>query len=136
MRHLRRNPRTPEMKMLLPIALTLVCSLADAANAASPIGRWARTDGNARVRIARCGANICATNTWIKPGTPGEKAGDVLVMTITPVSDGEYRGSAYDPQRRMSYKITLTVNDATMTTNGCVLGGLLCKGVGWTKVGK
>jgi uncharacterized protein (DUF2147 family) len=124
------------MKMLLPVALTIACSLAGMAHAASPMGHWARSDGNAKVKIAKCGANICATNTWIKPGTPSEKAGDVLVMTIKPVSDSEYKGSAYDAQRKMSYKITLTVNANGMTTKGCVLGGLLCKGVGWTKIGK
>jgi uncharacterized protein (DUF2147 family) len=122
------------MKKLLPIAVTIACSLAVTAHAASPMGHWARGDGKAKVRIAKCGANICATNTWIKPGTPSEKAGDVLVMTIKPVSDSQYSGSAYDPQRKMSYKITLILNGSSMTTKGCVLGGLLCKGVGWKKL--
>ncbi len=54
------------------------------ADAADLDGRWARGDGNANVRIAPCGSNICAINTWIKPGTPREKAGDRLVMTIKP----------------------------------------------------
>lgn len=133
-RHQRREPRKLAVKF--SIALTLACSLGSAAHAASPMGRWARSDGNAKVRIARCGADICATNTWIKPGTPSEKPGDVLVMTIKPVSDSQYSGSAYDPQRKMRYKIILTVNGASMTTRGCVLGGLLCKGVGWTRIGK
>lgn len=122
------------MKMLLPVAMAIACSSAGMAHAESPMGQWARGDGNAKVRIARCGANICATNTWIKPGTPSEKTGDVLVMTIKPVSDTQYSGSAYDPQRKMSYKITLTLNGNSMTTRGCVLGGLLCKGVSWKKI--
>jgi len=105
-----------------------------AADAATPFGQWARGDGNARVRVAKCGANICATNTWIKPGTPSEKKDDVLVMTIAPVSDGHYEGSAYDPQRKMTYKMSLDVDGKSMTTKGCVLGGLLCKGVNWTKI--
>ena len=122
------------MKTLLPIAMTFALSLAGLAHAASPMGQWARGDGNAKVRIAKCGANICATNTWIKAGTPSEKAGDVLVMKIKPVSDNQYSGSAYDPQRKMSYKITLVLNGSSMTTKGCVLGGLLCKGVSWSKI--
>jgi len=120
------------MKTLLTITMTL--ALAGAAQAASPEGQWARGDGSAKVRIAKCGANICATNTWIKPGTPSEKTGDVLVMKIKPVSGTQYAGSAFDPQRNMNYKLTLTLNGDSMTTKGCVLGGLLCKGVNWTKI--
>jgi uncharacterized protein (DUF2147 family) len=119
--------------MLLP-ALMIAGALTVTAHAQSPMGQWARGDGNAKVRIAKCGTNICATNTWIKPGTPSEKAGDVLVMTVKPVSDSRYSGSAYDPQRKMSYKITLMLNGNSMTTRGCVLGGLLCKGVSWKKI--
>ncbi|MDB5524999.1 MAG: hypothetical protein JWM58_2762 [Rhizobium sp.] len=123
------------MIKLLAVALTIAFPLASGvAQAASPMGQWARGDGNAKVRLAQCGANICATNTWIKPGTPSEKAGDVLVMKVAPVSDSQYSGSAFDPQRNMNYKITLTLNGDTMTTKGCVLGGLLCKGVNWTKI--
>jgi uncharacterized protein (DUF2147 family) len=86
------------------------------------------------VKIAKCGADICATNTWIKPGTASEKTGDVLVMTVKADKDGNYSGSAFDRQRDMSYKITLTVDEDKMTSKGCVLGGLLCKGVHWTRI--
>lgn len=121
--------RTPAL-----VATLIAFGAGGAANAAELDGSWARGDGKARVKIARCGADICATNTWIKPGTPSEKAGDVLVMKISQVSEGLYSGSAFDPQRDMSYKITLEVGAKSMTTKGCVLGGLLCKGVGWTRI--
>lgn len=104
------------------------------AQAAELEGNWARGDGKARVRIAGCGADICATNTWIKPGTEDEKAGDVLVLKVSKVSADSYSGSAFDPQRDRTYKIILDVGDSTMTTRGCVLGGLLCKDVGWTRI--
>ena len=122
------------MKTLLTIATTLAIGLAASAQAADINGNWARSDGNAKVKIAKCGANICATNTWIKPGTKSEKAGDVLVMKIKATSDGNYEGSAFDPQRDMNYGLTVKVSDSKMTTKGCVLGGLLCKGVGWTRI--
>ena len=122
------------MKMILAVATACILGSAISAQAADISGNWARNDGNARVKVAKCGANICATNTWIKPGTPSEKTGDVLIMKIKPVSDSEYEGSAFDPQRDMNYGITVTVTEAKMTTKGCVLGGLLCKGVGWTRI--
>ena len=122
------------MKTSLFIASILALGVSTIGHAADIDGNWARSDGKAKVKIAKCGADICATNTWIKPGTPSEKAGDVLVMTIAKTSDGQYSGSAFDPQRDMRYKITLDVSDNSMTSKGCVLGGLLCKGVGWTRI--
>jgi uncharacterized protein (DUF2147 family) len=122
------------MKTSLLIASILALGAAGMTQAADINGDWARSDGKAKVKIARCGADICATNTWIKPGTPSEKAGDVLVMKVQKVSDSQYSGSAFDPQRDMSYRITLDVGDGKMTSTGCVLGGLLCKGVGWTRI--
>lgn len=103
------------------------------ADTASPIGIWSRDDGRATVSFERCGSNLCAVNKWIKAGTPSEKAGDILVMTLKPVSGKEFDGSAWDPQRQLTYKIRMTVQGSTMSTQGCVLGGLLCKSVGWTK---
>lgn len=122
------------MRTSLLIASALALGAGMVAQAAEIDGNWARSDGKAKVKIAKCGADICATNTWIKPGTPSEKAGDVLVMKIQKVADNQYSGQAFDPQRDMSYKITLDVGDNKMTSKGCVLGGLLCKGVAWTRI--
>lgn len=104
------------------------------ATAAEIDGNWARGDGNAKVVIAPCGGKICATNTWIKPGTPKEKTGDRLIMDIKQSEAGSYSGTAFDPQRDKSYKITVTVDGDSMTTKGCIIAGLLCKGISWTRI--
>jgi uncharacterized protein (DUF2147 family) len=122
------------MKTTLLIASALALGAGPLARAADIDGNWARGDGKAKVKIAKCGADICATNTWIRPGTPNEKAGDVLVMKVQKISDNRYSGSAFDPQRDMRYKITLDVSGDNMTSTGCVLGGLVCRGVGWTRI--
>ncbi len=121
-------------KRLALSILALMAATAARAEAQGPMGEWARGDGAARVRIAPCGSNICATNTWIKPGTPSEKAGDVLVMTVKEKESGAYQGSAFDPQRKMTYRLSMTVEGSRMTTRGCVLGGLLCKSVSWSRI--
>lgn len=122
------------MKILSSLILSLVVAASANAAGPDPMGQWARGDGNAKVKIVRCGANLCAINTWIKPGTPSEKAGDKLVMTVQPTGDDTLSGTAFDPQRDMSYKMSLTVSGDSMTTKGCILGGLLCKGVNWTRI--
>lgn len=122
------------MKLVILTAAVFALGLVGIATADDIEGQWARGDGNAKVRIAPCGSDICAVNTWIKPGTRKEKTGDKLVMTITPGDDGVYSGTAFDPQRDMTYKLTVTVNGDRMTTRGCIVAGLLCKGVDWARI--
>jgi len=105
-----------------------------AANDPSPFGLWARGDGKATVRVERCGSDLCATNTWIREGTKGEKAGDVLVMSVMPNDTNHWSGTAFDRQRDLTYRMTLTVGETEMTTRGCVLAGIICKDMGWTRL--
>ena len=100
----------------------------------APFGVWARGDGKAHVRIERCGADLCAINTWIKAGVAGERPGDRLVMSVKPESPAKWSGTAFDPQRDLSYRLTIDVAERRMTTHGCVLAGLLCKDMGWTRL--
>lgn len=99
---------------------------------AMPLGEWARGDGNARVRIQKCGEALCAINTWIKDTSGGEQVGHRLVMTVKPEGNDRLVGSAYDPQRERNYGITITYSGSKMDTRGCVIG-VLCKTVSWTK---
>ncbi|ASV83088.1 hypothetical protein CES85_3863 [Ochrobactrum quorumnocens] len=121
------------MKWILTITM-MILLFPVSAQATDISGNWARGDGKARVRIAECGKDICATNTWIKPGTAKEKTGDRLVMSINQTADGQYSGTAFDPQRNLTYKISVKVDGDKMTTNGCVLAGLLCRNVGWSRI--
>ncbi len=97
-------------------------------------GEWARGDGKARVRMEPCGADLCAVNTWIRPGVRGEKIDDRLVMTLSDDGAMRWTGKAYDPQRGLTYRITITADGRSMTTTGCVLGGLVCKAMNWTRI--
>ena len=120
---------------LLTLSFAFAPGLASAASeGGSPMGAWARGDGGTKVKVAPCGQNICATNTWIKPGNKSEKVGDVLVMKVKDNGSGAYKGTAFDRQRNMNFKMTLTVAGNNMTTRGCVLGGVICKNVSWTKI--
>ena len=108
--------------------------LASAVPAAADItsGVWRRADGNADVRVERCGAALCAVNVWIR--TPGdERVGDKLIMNVKPTKPGVMEGDAFDPKRNMRFSSRITYSDDKMTTSGCMLGGLLCKSVNWTK---
>lgn len=97
-------------------------------------GVWMRGDGIAKVRIASCGSDLCATNVWIKDTSGGEAVGDKLVMDVAPEGKATLGGKAFDPKRNLTYSIKIKVGQASMTTRGCVLGGVVCKSVNWTRV--
>lgn len=111
--------------------LMLTAAASQAQQSADPSGVWLRDDGNARVRIAPCGGNICATNLWIGDTSKGEEAGDRLVMSLQPKSPDTLAGTAYDAKRDRTYSITVQVSENALLTRGCILGGVLCKNVHW-----
>ncbi len=115
-------------------AVLFATSPAFAQQIADLTGVWLRDDGNARIKIAPCGSAICATNMWIGDTSQGEEPGDRLVMSLEPQPAGTLAGTAYDKKRDRTYTITLKLADDSLVTRGCVLGGILCRDVGWTPV--
>ena len=119
--------------LLAILAVALPAGVAEA-NTNDIFGNWQREDGAARVRVAACGDNICATNTWIKdPTGQKEKVGDRLIFTIKP-NDNAWAGSGRDPQRGLSFTATLKASGGSMVTTGCVVGGLICRSTQWTRM--
>jgi uncharacterized protein (DUF2147 family) len=96
-------------------------------------GRWERADGVARVNVAPCGASLCMTNFWIKPGSD-EKVGEYLAFDVKPSASGVLSGSGYDPQRGLRFSVEIAFNAERMTTKGCLVGGLVCRESAWTRL--
>ena len=118
---------------LIALGILMFC-VTSAAAEPSLIGHLARGDGKAVVRIEPCGSELCAVNTWILPGTKDEHVGDRLIMNVQKESATAYSGTANDPQRNLSYSLRIDVADQKMTTRGCVLLGLLCRDMAWSRV--
>lgn len=97
------------------------------------VGNWSRDDGTTRISISPCGSDLCAVNTWVRDPNGKEKVGDKLVLTMQPSAGPKLQGQAYDVRRQAHYKMTITLSGNTMQTSGCVLLGLVCKSVGWTR---
>ena len=116
------------------VALGGVLAVSTTAFAGGADGDWARDDGLIRSHIGVCGGAICATNIWAKNPEGNEKVGDRLVMTLNETATNHWTGSAFDPQRNRTYSMEMNVTGNRMTTRGCVLGGLLCRSVGWTRM--
>ncbi len=122
------------LKLVTALAVLLATGQAHSSTQ-SIHGVWTRGDGNARVRIAACGQSLCATNVWISDTSGGEEVGDRLVMTVMPDNGGRLAGTAFDPKRDLTYSIRIDVREAKLVTRGCILGGLLCKSIDWSRAG-
>ena len=122
---------TSRTGLLFALPLAAVPSIAAASDI---MGVWARGDGKARVRVERCGEDICATNIWVRPGTRREQVGDKLIMDVKPVAQSRYEGKARDVRRGLTYSIEISLDGAAMRTRGCILGKLICKSADWTSV--
>jgi uncharacterized protein (DUF2147 family) len=126
-------------------ALSIVSPLAVAA--ADATGEWLIEDGDARVRIAPCGADLCGSVAWIKEGSPTVDVnnpdpakrsrpllGSAVLLGLKPSGAGEWTGSLYDAENGRTYVGKLTILDERhIKVAGCVLGGLICESQTWTR---
>jgi uncharacterized protein (DUF2147 family) len=117
-------------------ALAVLVAFAAPAMASEPslVGNWARGDGKTRIRVERCGHNYCASNTWVKPGTKGEKVGDKLSVKVLSSSPSFMKAEGFDPERNMTYSMRIEVSGKTMTTRACIAGGLVCQSMHWKRL--
>lgn len=120
------------MKLFQTIFVTTLLATAPA-SAADIIGTWQRADGNSRIRMTPCGDAVCGSITWLKSSDTPAKVGQRVFSGLKQDGDG-WSGSAFNPEDGKTYAGKATVSGATMVTKGCVLGGLICKSVSWSRV--
>lgn len=125
--------RVPSLLSCLVVVIALLARPLFASTGPDISGEWQRSDGTLRVHIAACGPQICAISTWIKDTSRGEQVGDKLVMTLEPQGDSRLIGAAFDVRRKQSYSLSITVERNTMLTHGCMIKGVLCKTMSWSR---
>ena len=118
----------------LKIAAALLALSASAALSADASGVWLRDSGASRVKFAPCGAALCGTIVWLKDADSPAKVGQKVFFDMKPNGDNAWSGSAFNPEDGKNYSGKMTLSGDTLTTAGCVLGGLVCKSVKWSRV--
>jgi uncharacterized protein (DUF2147 family) len=101
---------------------------------ADPTGTWLRDNGNSRIRMAACGSAICGTVVWVKDPDGPSKVGQRVFYDMVPSGANAWSGKAFNPEDGKTYAGKMTLSGSTMTTSGCVLGGIVCRSVSWKKV--
>ena len=127
---------------------------AHAQGADSAAGLWQTQAGDARVRVSKCGAALCATVASLrdkidpKTGRPAvddknpdpAKAtrpivGIHLFIDMRPSGPGRWSGQIYNADDGKVYASNVSVaGPDTLKVEGCV--GAFCGGENWTRVGK
>ena len=131
--------------------LLLMFGLAGSARAEVFIGTWLTEKGEAQIRVARCGAQLCGTIVWLRdpidPKTgkpqlddlnpnPSLRSRPVLGLPIFAMDQdatGSWTGSIYNSDDGQNYRGRLAPQGAdAIEVNGCA--GRMCGSELWKRV--
>lgn len=116
------------------LAALIAVGAAAGAQAGDATGTWLRADGTSKVRFSPCGGALCGTIAWLKnPADSKGKVGQRVFFDMKPNGDNAWSGSAFNPEDGKTYTGKMTLSGNSLTTKGCVLGGIICKSVSWSR---
>lgn len=116
------------------LACLALAALVNAALAGDVVGEWARDDGKAKVRLASCGGDaICGSISWLRDKDDPGKVGQQVFFDMKPSGDNAWAGRAFNPEDGKTYSGKMTLSGDHLVTAGCVLGGLICRSLNWTR---
>ena len=95
---------------------------------------WLRETGSSRVKFAPCGDSLCGSIVWLKDPSGPAKLGQQIFFDMKPDGLGQWKGQAFNPEDGKTYSGKMALSGTTLTTAGCVFGGLICKSAQWSKV--
>jgi uncharacterized protein (DUF2147 family) len=115
------------------IAAGMLIAFAAPALAQDVSGTWLRDTGASKVRFAKCGEAMCGTISWLKDTSGPAKLGQRIFYDMKPNGAGKWSGSAFNPEDGKTYSGTMSLAGDTLTTAGCVFGGMICRTVKWSR---
>jgi uncharacterized protein (DUF2147 family) len=97
------------------------------------------------VRVAPCGQSLCGTITWTDAQRTDQHNPDPALRSrstvgvrvffdMRPNGENRWSGQAYNPEDGRTYSGNMSVSGSTLTTQGCVMGGLVCRSTTWSRM--
>jgi uncharacterized protein (DUF2147 family) len=112
------------------LLLTTAPSLAD-----EVLGTWLRDNGALKVKFEPCGDAVCGNVVWLRPGSESKaKIGQRMFFDMHPDGANSWTGKAAAPDDGSIYSGKMSIEGATLSTSGCIVGGLICKSANWKRV--
>ncbi|GAB2184958.1 DUF2147 domain-containing protein [Roseibium sp. LAB1] len=138
------------LKTILSSALlagALITTSATVSFAGDAKGDWERPNGASKIRISSCGSSLCGKLIWLREPRNDTKnpeaakrdrplLGVQIVQAMKPTEkENQWKGKVYNAEDGKTYTgfIELTSANA-LKLEGCVMGGLICKGETWKRV--
>lgn len=114
---------------------------------ADPVGEWRVADGNAIVRISKCGGALCGfvASTRSAPGKdvrnpdPAKRNRSVLglevLISLRPTGANVWTGTTYNAEDGLFYNATVTQQGPrSLQIRGCGANGGVCGSETWVRV--
>jgi uncharacterized protein (DUF2147 family) len=131
----KQNPEKVMNVMRLCLALAALLLTTSSGRADDVFGTWLRDNGNVRVKFEPCGDAICGNIVWLKSGSDSKaKVGQRLFFDMRPDGANSWTGKAANPDNGSIYSGKMSVEGTTLSTSGCIIGGLICKSANWRRV--
>jgi len=122
------------MRNAIFAALTLF-SLAAPAVAAEPYGIWRRPEDGTTFTFFRCGAGLCVKVRGVADPADRKFIGAMVFAGASKIGPNIWQGQVKNLEDGQTYMGKITLNGAnSVTLDGCVLGGAICKGETWTRM--
>jgi uncharacterized protein (DUF2147 family) len=134
-------------------AFCLALGAISAAHAAEPTGTWLTQNGDAHIRVAKCGTSMCGTIVWLRDGVdaltgqppldsrnpdPSKRNNKVMglrIFAMAPDGNGGYGGAIYNTDDGQTYQAKIVLRAAEqLEILGCA--GALCGSELWSKVAR
>ncbi len=116
------------------LSLCFVLASLVPAFAGDATGVWLRENGKGTVRFTQCGGALCGAVASVKDPESPAKVGQRVFYDMVPSGENSWSGHAFNPEDGRTYSGKMTLSGNSLTTSGCVLGGLICKTVHWSRV--
>jgi uncharacterized protein (DUF2147 family) len=133
-------------RLLVLTALAFTAISVGQANA-DPLGDWRVADGNATVRIRKCGADFCGfvASTRSAPGKdernpdPSKRSRSVIgievLMNLKSNGSNSWAGTTYNAEDGLFYTATVSMQgEQALQIKGCGPNGGVCGSETWTRV--